>query len=279
MTICIAAICEGGKDVVVAVDRMFTVGPPLNVEFEPPVSKIDRIGPTCVALASGNSLYANEVISRGRLKLGPAPCAPVIQVASTVKEEYALFRDEKIEETLVRASFGLDFESFRAKGGTLPAYLQPQPMIYGQMVVRADQFNLTLDLIIAGTDTSTGHIFSVAHPGTLYNFDKLGYNAIGSGAVHAVIALSLGRQTPQSSLENTLFSVYSAKRSAEVAPGVGKETEMAVISSGEIQMCSDALMGALEKIYNERGQVQQAPPELGDVRKVYDRQREAGAVH
>ncbi len=34
MTVCIAAICEDGKKIVVAADRMFTAGAPVNLEFE-----------------------------------------------------------------------------------------------------------------------------------------------------------------------------------------------------------------------------------------------------
>jgi len=35
VTICIAAVCDGGQSIVVAADRMFTAGPPVNLEFFP----------------------------------------------------------------------------------------------------------------------------------------------------------------------------------------------------------------------------------------------------
>jgi hypothetical protein len=34
MTVCIAAVCDGGRHIVVAADRMFTVTAPVNLEFE-----------------------------------------------------------------------------------------------------------------------------------------------------------------------------------------------------------------------------------------------------
>jgi hypothetical protein len=40
MTVCIGAICEQGKAVVVAADRMMTFGPPMNLQAEGAVRKI-----------------------------------------------------------------------------------------------------------------------------------------------------------------------------------------------------------------------------------------------
>lgn len=271
MTICIATICDKGACVVVGVDRMFTFGPPLNIEFEPPLSKIDPLSTACVALASGNSVYAYELIRRTQCKFAAGKLASVMDLANTMKEEYALFRDEKIEETVVRANFGQDFVSFRLRGGLLPGYLQMQPAIYQQIVVQTNQFDLGLDLIVSGVDTTGGHIFYVGHPGTFGNFDKLGYTAIGSGAIHAVAGLSLGGQTPNSSSAETLYSVYSAKRSAEVAPGVGKETDIAIIRKEEIWHATKPLLAELEKAHNQR--IQKVPPDLNQIAKTYDEQR------
>jgi hypothetical protein len=273
MTICIAAICDNGAYIVVGVDQMFTIGPPLNVEFEPSLSKIDPLGFGCVALASGNSLFANELIRRVNSKLASGKIFPIMDIANVTKEEYALLRDEKIEENVIRANFGQDLISFRMKGGFLPGYLQPQPGIYQQIVVQVNQFNLNLELIVSGVDSVGGHIFCVGHPGTLANFDKLGYAAIGSGAIHAVVSLSLGGQTPKSSLAETLYSVYSGKRSAEVAPGVGKETEIAVICKEGTSPATKPLLAELEKAYNER--IQKVAPDLSQVAKVYDEQRKS----
>src|SRR5262245_36543401 len=68
MTVCIAAICENGKMIVVAADRMFTASAPLNLEFEPPISKIELLSSRCVAMAAGASLAAAEVIDTAREK-------------------------------------------------------------------------------------------------------------------------------------------------------------------------------------------------------------------
>ncbi len=59
MTVCIAAASDGGRCVVVAADRMFTVSAPVNLEFETGEQKIESLSPSCVALSAGNSAYAN----------------------------------------------------------------------------------------------------------------------------------------------------------------------------------------------------------------------------
>src|SRR5215472_7916532 len=114
MTICIAAICDSGKHVVVAADKMFTAGPPLNVEFEPPLSKIQPLEPNCVILAAGNSIFASEVFTRTKKEMNITVSAPILNVANAVKDAYVVFREEKIEETIIGAAFGADLRKFRS---------------------------------------------------------------------------------------------------------------------------------------------------------------------
>lgn len=271
MTICIAAVCKSSGCVVVAADRMFTIAQPLNVEFEPHLSKIEEISLGCAGLAAGNSVFASEVLTRTRLKIRDGQNLSISSISEIVKEEYTHFRDQKIEETIIRATFGDDLVSFRSKGGFLPNYLQVQPGLYQQIVVQCAQFNLGLDFLVVGTDEKGAHIYAVSHPGSVFNLDKLGYGTIGSGAVHAVVSLSLGGQTPDEHLHQTMFSVYDAKRKAEVAPGVGKETEMAIVDSKGVWMFPERLLNKLQEAYDETSK--KSSPDLRKVSEAYDEQR------
>lgn len=49
MTICIGSLCDGGKSVVFAADRMVTAGY-LSLEFEHPERKIEKIKDFCVVI-------------------------------------------------------------------------------------------------------------------------------------------------------------------------------------------------------------------------------------
>ncbi|MDP2755308.1 MAG: hypothetical protein Q8P40_13095 [Nitrospirota bacterium] len=91
----------------------------------------------------------------------------------------------KIDETVISASLGVDYAKFLQRGGTLPNYLQVQAQTYQQIFMLSQQFNLTVEIIVAGIDTLGAHISVVIHPGTLISLNKLGYGAIGSGAIHS----------------------------------------------------------------------------------------------
>jgi hypothetical protein len=271
MTICIAAICNNGQAVVVAADRMFTAGPPLNLEFEPPVSKLEQMTPGCLALAAGQSVYASEILRQARDVLHTEQGAKVLQITDICKRVFITFRNGKIEEQLINLNLGPDFALFRERGLSLPSYLQAQPGIYQNLVIQMNQFNLNVELMFAGNDEAGGHIYHLTHPGTVLNYDKLGYNAIGSGGIHAMTALHLGKHSPKSSLSETIYSVYNSKIAAEKAPGVGTETEMAVIANGEIRKCSTEFITEVGNIHNSS--IKERKPDLNKIEKLYAEQR------
>lgn len=64
MTICIAALCDGGRSLVAASDRMLSA-PFLTLEFDHRDAKIDPIGPHCVALSAGDALSVQDIIVGG----------------------------------------------------------------------------------------------------------------------------------------------------------------------------------------------------------------------
>jgi 20S proteasome alpha/beta subunit len=146
------------------------------------------------------------------------------------------------------ATLGQDFADYIARGGTtLATYLQPQSAVYQQLIAMSQQFNLGLEVIVTGIDRDGAFIARVTHPGTLARLDKLGYDAVGSGGIHALTKLQLGAQTFHRGLSQTLFAVYEAKKAAEVAPGVGDNTDMAVIDAKELYTCNEAVIQALSE--------------------------------
>jgi 20S proteasome alpha/beta subunit len=268
MTICIAAICEAGKSIVVVADRMFT-NPFLSVEFETEERKIEELPPKCVALTAGNSPVATEILDVVRLGLQAGHQFSVPQVAELVRKVYADIRARKVEETLITPNLAADYARQRAGGVTLPAYLQPQPQVYQMIFAQVGQQNLGVDLLVAGIDPTGAHLFQVANPGVLYTMEKLGYAAIGSGGIHAATRLSLAGQTRRRDLFTTLADVYTAKRASEVAPGVGKATDIAVINNERgVWYCPQVVFDELEKIHGST--VAKETPNLDPLRKKCD---------
>jgi hypothetical protein len=87
VTVCIAVVCDDGKNVVVAPDRMFTA-PAVNMEFETSEKKIEQLAPGCVAMSAGNSAYATEIISGTLVGLAGAQQPLVSAVADRCKESF-----------------------------------------------------------------------------------------------------------------------------------------------------------------------------------------------
>jgi hypothetical protein len=268
MTVCIAAICDLGKEIVVAADRMFT-NPGLSTEFETEEQKIERIGTRCVALPAGNSVFATEVLELVQSRLGRNKEPRLHDLIESVRNIYSEVRSRKAEQLVISPILGADFETARIKGRSLPDYLDKQQGAYQQVTMLQSQQNFGSDIILAGIDESGAHICQISHPGIAMAFQKLGYATIGSGAIHAMLRLSLVGQTTRRGLVETLADVYIAKRQAEVAPGVGNTTDMAIIhSNGGICDCSRKVMEELDTIYQSFAG--RPSLDLSSLQKIYD---------
>lgn len=270
MTVCIAAVCEFGKKIVVAADRMLTFPSPINLEFETEEQKVEQLGASCVALISGSTSYATEILGKTRKNLSESPTIEIEKILSAVLNEYVSTRLAKIDEGIIGASLGGDFSRFLQKGGTLPQYLQPQAQIYQQLFLLSSQFNLNTDFLVVGIDSSGAHISVVTHPGTILSLDKLGYGAIGSGGIHATIHLSLSGQTNRKGFIETLYSVYVAKIASQSAPGVGEATDIAVIEKGQVFHCTEPILNAARQLFTEL--TKKEPPKYDSLKAVYDEQ-------
>ncbi len=270
MTVCIAAVCKSGKNIVVAADRMLTFPSPMNLEFETEEEKIEQLGASCVALVSGSTAYATEILEKTRKGLKGSPSPEVERVLEIVIKEYTATRMAKIDEGIIGASLGGDYFRFLQKGGTLPSYLQVQAQVYQQLFLLTQQFNLNTDLIVVGIDSSGAHISVVTHPGTTLPLDKLGYGAIGSGGIHATIYLSLNGQTYRKGFYETLYNVYAAKIASQAAPGVGDATDMAVVEEGRVFHCTKPILDALRQLFTES--TIKGPPKYNSLEVVYNEQ-------
>lgn len=253
MTICVGALSEHGKACVVGADREITA-PALSLEFEHHEKKIEQLGKQCVVMSSGDALLAAEVIEKTRARLAGATTPNVQQIAEALRNTYMPIHLERAEQVILHPR-GLTFKEFKEKGA------QQLPL---QIYLNIDQllFNFgigAVEFLVAGTDQTGAHIFRVHYSGMaggswLEWCDKLGYRAIGTGAPHASIFLSIEGQHRGRSIGETLYNVYCAKRTSEVAPGVGAATDLAIIVGDKIEVINEA---RLEKLAGLREKHQQ----------------------
>jgi hypothetical protein len=123
-----------------------------------------------------------------------------------------------------------------------------------------------VEFLVVGNDESGAHIFRVHYDGMLGGSwlewcDRLGFRAIGSGGPHAAILLSLQGQHRTLPVNETVFDVYSAKKNAEIAPGVGLETDVAVISAGRVTFLDGVAIAKMEAVRQEMMKSRKVPPE------------------
>ena len=169
-----------------------------------------------------------------------APNMLISEIAEQAKQAYIALKKKRVEDTVLRPFLGLDFQGFQA----LVAQ-SASSQILGQVMGFVVQHNLELDLLVAGLDAEGAHLYGVTHPGILNPLETMGFAAVGSGATHAIIRLCLQRQTRGNSLAESVYNVYAAKRSSEIAPGVGRVTDMAVIKDGKTTTLADAVLDVL----------------------------------
>lgn len=248
MTVCVGAICEGGKCAVVAADRMVTFGPPMMLTTQPPAfSKIQRLTDQVALLFAGSVADGETLVNLTRTSIGIQAKPSMAAIADMAKAAYASHKKRRVEETILAPYLGTDFPGFQALVAQSAA-----SQVLGQVLGMVAQHNLQLEVLIAGLDDTGAHLVVVNHPGQVVPMNSTGFVAVGSGGIHAGVRMSLGQHTPSATLTDTLYNVYEAKRAAEVAPGVGPLTDMAVIKEEKTFPVSSELFKVLEDIHKDR---------------------------
>lgn len=223
MTVCIAALAEEGKKVVLASDRMITASFPIPYEFETDdVPKVYRVGNTIV-MSAGNALNAYAIIERAKAEIASRQIRNVEQTAETVRRSFQDYRRSRAVEQLLEPR-GLSLESY---------YDRQQKLVLGvvqDVESKLTSFNLKIELILAGCQDKEGcHIFTISHPGVSLLHDAVGYVSIGSGAPHVMYYFMGSEYKKNLPVEQVEKMVREAKKRSEVAPGVGRQTELIII--------------------------------------------------
>jgi 20S proteasome alpha/beta subunit len=243
VTVCIGAVCDDGKSVVVAADRMMTYGAPISLQVEMAVKKIVPVSDACAILFSGSVPDGEEVISRTKRLLTDG--LSIGEVAQKAAACYQEVKNQRVEETILKPWLGIGFAGF----STIIAQSSSSQML-GQIFGMVMQHNLQLELLVAGITDGRAHLCAITHPGITLGLDTIGCSAIGSGGLHANVRLALGKQSTAVNLSETIYNVYEAKLAAESAPGVGKLSDIAVISGGKTIFLDESALNMLASLQN-----------------------------
>lgn len=249
MTICIAAMCEDGKSLVVGADKEITAAG-LSLKFSHDEKKIDTLTDKCVVLSAGDALVASDIIQKTKEKIKTE--MSVQKISETLKENFIAIHLDRVEKVILNP-LGYNWQEFKDKAG-----VQLPGKIYENVNQAIFNFGLNLcEFLIAGLDKNGAHIFRVFYAGMaggnwIEVCDKLGYRAIGSGCPHSYAILAMSHQYKGLKLEDTLFNIYCAKKSAEMAPGVGSEEDFGLINQSGITFIDSGKIEELKKKRKEK---------------------------
>jgi hypothetical protein len=112
-------------------------------------------------------------------------------------------------------------------------------------------FNIgDVEAIITGLDNSGPHIWVVKNE-DMVCFDKVGFAAIGAGEWHSKSQFMFAGYSKYWDFPGALLLTYTSKKRAEVAPGVGGDTDMFTIGPklGSFTWIGDHVLQKLEEIY------------------------------
>jgi len=283
MTVCIAAICQNGI-IFGASDRMMTSG---DIEFEPKldsIAKPDLSQPLDLTFNANTKIYpiTNSVVvmTAGDSGLQSEIVQDMLaQVQKSiqqnphwlyVKEAVGLYLDayEKAKSRRAHqkifAPYGFDMQTFLEKSNQLSNHLVIE---INKQIQRFDSYFAEMhgiETIITGVDATFGndapsaHIYSIVKSSAgdfITCGDSVGFAAVGSGARHAESQFMLAGHSPFASSPETLLLTYLSKKRSEVAPGVGKGTDMFTIgptfgSFAMLENIKDFDMKQIESIYD-----------------------------
>lgn len=244
MTVCIAALCDKGQNVICVSDRMLTST--RQVEFEPPITKVWSITDSVVVLIAGDAGVQAELshrVSTGIKELDDDSSVSISDVVDLYAKHYGKLRQEAAERDIL-VPLGLDHESYLARSKE-----------FGEDLVRmvADalmEYRLPrIETLIAAAGEGTGGLYRIVDT-SVSSCHCPGFACIGSGGWVAESQFMLGGHSARNGFPETLWLTYLAKRRAEVVSGVGKQTDVFILPPiGEGFLLDSAPLAELEKMY------------------------------
>jgi hypothetical protein len=262
MTICIAAIAGNGM-IFGASDRMITSG---DIEYEPTITeetrekgaplKVFHVTNSIAVMTAGDASTHSEILQNvlrvvgARISQDKSNWWNVADVAQLYVDSYDALKLRRSASAIL-APMGLNPDTFFSRQTEM-----------ADAFIRRITDDLTtysmpdIETIITGIDRTGAHIY-VVHNRTNTGCcvasceDTVGFSAIGIGAHHAQSQFMFAGHHKASPIPESIFLIYLAKKRAEVAPGVGEETDMifAGPAMGTLQNVRPSIVLALEGIY------------------------------
>lgn len=262
MTVCIAALCDNRKSILLVADRMIGLA---IAEAELNIRKTLPLHPDWWVMLAGNGISpAFDVIDLARSQLPQNDSVTVETAMNAVTSAYERQR-LRIAETRYLKSRGESLGEFRASGAT-----RYPKALFREIDDRVTEFELPLTLLVAGFDRDgVGQVFTVNDPGEANRQDIPAFAAIGSGKYTALASLLYREVNPRMALHRATYFLFEAKIAGERASGVGFDTDLYLVRKGQKAVrITKSSESRLETIWNRLKPRELSPSQSRTLRRL-----------
>lgn len=240
MTIVLASIADAGDSIVMTSDRMLASAE-LSYQFEHDSVKIRSIGRYLVGYAGATAL-ADDILSHEYQAR-----ESMHEFIKDLSKFYIDYGNGIITRVLLE-SIGIDLQTFNANPQSFPGSVQEK--VYAKL---AEEDKLPVQFIVCGYDKDKPRIYLVGDFGIYGTAHSVGYAAIGVGQPHASNFYMVNGFKFNTPLREAIYFAFRAKKSAEMAAGVGKRTDICILRKNEEPLffrdgCT--LVAQLNKVYS-----------------------------
>jgi 20S proteasome alpha/beta subunit len=253
VTVCIAGIFQWNygpleapkyaQAIVCASDRMMTLG---DVEYEPNQLKAGKLTNNIIVLIAGDYTTHSEALNRTKSHVSKHPKISPVEVATFYGSAIQAIRRKQAEDKIL-APLGLNTDTFLAQQKDMS-----DTFVHSISEQLQNFIGPEVEAIVAGvSDDGIANLYEVDNFGTARCFNDAGFAAIGIGAWHARSRLMQMKYINGFSYSPALAAIYRSKKAAEVAPGVGKTTDIILIVKSGPELLHFSMTQKLEEMYNE----------------------------
>lgn len=248
MTVCVAAIFDNAS-VFGASDRMLTGG---DIEFQPAQAKIWPVTNSISVMTAGDISVHAEILRdinglvAHKLQKEPQRWISVKEVAETYGTIYSTIRHARFEREVL-LPMGLNSETLISRQKEMAQ------SFVSEMTTRASRFCIPdIATLVVGVDEIGPHIYIVENAEVSCN-DTVGFAAVGAGRWHSTSQFMSSGYTRSTAASRALIITHRAKRKAEVAPGVGRHTDMFMIGPkpGSFHNIPSLMLKDLDRAYDK----------------------------
>lgn len=237
MTICIAAIGNNDAKEVIAFATDHMITHPMG-QFEKAMDKYKQIDNCTVAMLSGNPLVFNDLIEDCSKK------KKFSNIKKAIQQNMKKLRSKDIKEQIYDI-YGIDEDFIKdvLRGSIDNRYI-------GSALDAISSYTINCRILLIGFEDDEAQIAEIAENG-ISDMREINFGAIGSGAIQAINTLLFQGYSKDDKFSTTVYNVYKAKRNAEVSSGVGKKTDIMILSQSGVRTMHTEGLQILAKIYEE----------------------------